>query len=137
MNESTNPSSAEVVEVLLNCKEITDATRLGVGKALDAARQNGRDYPTVEDCIAGAVESGAIIGAIAGAWGFVRNRDNLSKWHNARFTYTNPDRDDERVGVFQCQQSLLAFMAWAMFTGSPIPFQFEFASRSRPKTARR
>ncbi len=130
------PTRAELVDVLLNCREVSDATRRGVGFALDNARAHGRTYPNVRDCIQGAIDSGAPLGSVCASWGYVRNRDDLGEFHNARQFSTSPNRDDERVGVLQSQESLLCLTAWSLFTGIGIPFSFEFVRRRPPRRPR-
>lgn len=119
------PTNYELVDAILASDAIRDCTRLATRRALNLARDNGRVFPSPEDCTVAAVAEGATIGSVTAAWGYVRSVDNLGEWLNARETYANPDLD-ERRGVFQTTEAVMMFMAFCTLCKVPPPFQFEF-----------
>jgi len=129
---STPPSNLELVDVLAECSEILPSTRRGACLARDLARANKRDFPNLADIATAATESGATLGAVAACWGYVRSEDKAGIWHDARFTYANPSRDDHRRGVLATHEHLLCLTLFSLACRCPIPFQFSYTLR-RPK----
>ncbi|MCC6676409.1 MAG: hypothetical protein IT436_04635 [Phycisphaerales bacterium] len=126
------PTRAELVDVLLNSRAVSDATRRGVCAALGGARERGRTVPNVRDCVQACIDTGASLGPVCGAWGYVRDRDNVGEWLNARAARVEPGS----VGVFATNESLACFMAFCLFCNVSIPFSFEFTKRRPPRRPR-
>lgn len=122
---------SDTVDLLAGCSEIRASTRRGVCRALDLARENGRDFPSMVDVASAAHECGSSLGAVAAAWGFARDEDTRDVWHDARFTYANPERDDFRRATVQTHEQLLCLILFSLSCSCPIPFQLSYTTRKR------
>lgn len=122
---------SDTVDLLAGCSEIRASTRRGVCRARDLARENGRDFPSMVDVANAAHECGSSLGAVAAAWGFARDEDRRDVWHDARFVFENPERDDHRRATVGTHEALLCLIVFSLGIGCSIPFQLSYTTRKR------
>jgi hypothetical protein len=122
---------SDTVDVLSQCSEIRPSTRRGVCRALDLARENGRDFPSMVDVANAAHECRSSLGAVAAAWGFARDEDRRDVWHDSRFVYANPERDDFRRATVETHEAMLCIVLFSLGLGCSIPFQLSINARKR------
>jgi hypothetical protein len=122
---------SDTVDMLAQCSEIRASTKRGILRALDLARENGRDFPSMVDVANAAHECRSSLGAVAAAWGYARDEDRRDVWHDARFTYEHPERDDFRRATVDTHEALLALILFSLGCSCPIPFQLSYATRKR------
>lgn len=128
----TLPTYSELLSVLVNSNEIQDSTRRGIVRALTLARDDGRDFPTIADCVQASVDEGSDLAPTAAAWGLVLDA-NSGEWLDSRFVFEQPERDDFRHGDLPTHECALLLMAFSLGCGCPVPFSYSYTLRRPPR----
>lgn len=122
---------SDTVDMLAQCAEIRASTRRGILRALDLAHENGREFPSMVDVANAAHECRSSLGAVAAGWGYARDEEARDVWHDARFVFEHPERDDFRRATVDTNEALTCLILFSLACSCPIPFQLSYTARKR------